>query len=50
MTAEELIAELQKLPKHKRVVIGTLDTDCGEAKRVTDCGDYIEIESDVNIR
>ena len=46
MTVGELIEKLEKIPKHKRVDIGTLDTDCGVAKRVLEYGDYVEIESD----
>ena len=49
MTVGELIEELEKIPKHKRVDIGTMDTDCGEAERVLEYHDYVEIESDKDL-
>lgn len=45
MTVEELIAELKKLPKNKVVEIGGMTKTYGEAIRVIEYENYVEIES-----
>ena len=45
MTIEELIKELSKYPKDKRVEIGTMTDYLGVAVRVIEYEDYVEIES-----
>jgi hypothetical protein len=43
---KQLIQVLEKMPQDKRVEIGTHTLYCGEAKRVVEWDDYVEIESD----
>jgi hypothetical protein len=45
MTVEELIVELQKYPKHKTVEIGDIVSTYGEAVRIVEYDETIEIES-----
>ena len=46
MTVKELIEQLKKMPQEKRVELVSRDLYCGEAMRVIECKDYVEIESD----
>ncbi|UAT29528.1 hypothetical protein K7T73_13055 [Bacillus badius] len=45
MTVKELIEKLKEMSQDKRVEIGTIDADCGEAERVIEYEDHIEIQS-----
>lgn len=45
MTVEELMKELAKMPKYKKVELGSFDVFFGEAVRVTEHENHIEIES-----
>ena len=46
VTVGELIKELEYMPMDKRVELTSLTTTLGEAKRVLEYEDYVEIETD----
>jgi hypothetical protein len=48
MTVKDLIEELKRMPEDKDVEIATLGTSYGEAMRVIEYDDFVEIESNEN--
>ena len=45
MTVKGLIEKLKEMPQDKRVEIGTIDMSCGEAVRVIEYDEFVDIES-----
>lgn len=50
MKVRDLIEELKKLPQDKFVEIGSPTDDFGEVKRVIEYSNYVEIQSDRDLR
>lgn len=48
MTVNELIEELMKLPKDKKVEAGSLSVTIGEVARVIEYDTYVELETNDN--